>query len=62
VSSDHPLLGLALAAAVPVVDVSSTGAVATSVLIVGSIVIGLAIWAVITDPTFFLRVRYWPRR
>jgi hypothetical protein len=56
-----PILGLALAAAVPVVDVSSTGAVATSALIVGSIVIGLGIWAVLTDPAFFLRVRCWPR-
>ena len=57
-----PILGLALAGAVPVVDVSSTGAVATSALIVGSLVVGLAIWVVITDPVFFLRVRYWPRR
>jgi hypothetical protein len=56
-----PILGLALAAAVPVLDVSSTGAVATSALIVGSIVIGLGIWAVLTDPAFFLRVRCWPR-
>lgn len=56
------ILGLALAGAAPVVDVSSTGAVATSAMIVGSIVISLAIWAVNTDPAFFLRVRYWPRR
>jgi hypothetical protein len=56
-----PMLGLALAGAVPVLDVSSTGAVATSALMVGSIVIGLMIWAVIMDPAFFLRARYWPR-
>jgi hypothetical protein len=57
-----PILGLALVGAMPVVDVSSTGAVATSALIVTSLVVGLAIWVVITDPAFFLRVRYWPRR
>jgi hypothetical protein len=57
-----PILGLTLVGAMPVVDVSSTGAVATSALIVTSLVIGLAIWVVITDPAFFLRVRYWPRR
>jgi hypothetical protein len=56
------ILGLAFTGAVPVVDVSSTVAVATSALIVGSLVVGLAIWVVITDPAFFLRVRYWPRR
>jgi hypothetical protein len=55
------ILGLALAGAVPVVDVSWSGAVASSALIVGSIVIGLVIWAVVMDPAFFLRVRYWPR-
>jgi hypothetical protein len=45
-----PILGLALAGPGSVVDVSSTGAVATSALIVGSIVIGPAIWAVKTAP------------
>jgi hypothetical protein len=56
------ILGLALAGAVPVVDVSSTVAVASSALIVGSLVVGFAIWVVITAPAFFLRVRYWRRR
>jgi hypothetical protein len=57
-----PIVGLALAGAVPVLDVSCTGAVATSALIVASVVVGLTIWAVIMDRAFFLRVRYWPRR
>lgn len=56
-----PILGLALVGAGPVIAVSSTGAVATSALLVGSIVIGLVIWAVITGPASFLRARYWLR-
>jgi hypothetical protein len=52
-------LGLALLAAIGVLDVSTPAAVASSALTVAALVVGLGIWAALLDPLFFVRVRNW---
>jgi hypothetical protein len=59
-----PVLSVALLGALQVVDVTTPSGVACSTVVADVVVAGLAIWAVVLDPLFFLRVRHWclPRR
>jgi hypothetical protein len=54
-----PWLGVALLAAVGVLDVSTPAAVAGSAHTVAALVAGLGIWAAFLDPLFFVRIRHW---